>query len=108
MPNFGKSKAGGRRSAPRAEASLVVVLFTVARDYSAWLTDLSRTGARLGASNLPAEGEDLIFKAENVQAFGHVIWSEPNQCGVAFETPIAAHEVQQLRALAKIEVPASA
>jgi hypothetical protein len=54
-------------------------------------------GARLSAPHLPTEGEELIFRAEKVQSFGRVIWSEGGQCGLEFDPPMVPAEVSRLR-----------
>jgi PilZ domain-containing protein len=97
MSSFGKSGGGGRRKAARAQAPLLAVLSTVGGDHRAALVNVSSTGARLSAPQLPPAGEVLIFRADNIQSFGHVVWSENGQCGVEFEAPIAASNVIYLR-----------
>ena len=88
---------GGRRKAPRAAAPQLAVLSTVTADHRAALVNISRIGARFSAPNLPGRGEELIFRADNVQSFGRVVWSDGGQCGVAFEAPLATAEVDRLR-----------
>ena len=102
MRNFGKSQGGGRRKAGRAEAPLLALLSTVADDHRAAIVNVSRAGARLSAPYLPREGEQLIFTADHVQAFGKVVWSGRNECGVVFEAPIGADEVERLRDAANL------
>ena len=102
MSTFGTSQARGRRSVPRAAAPLIAVLATGAAHHSAELIDLSRTGARLKGATFPEEGADLIFQAGKVRVTGEIIWVEGDQCGVAFDTPIAAAEVNRIRVLANL------
>jgi hypothetical protein len=102
MRTFGKSQGGGRRSAARAPAPFLAVLSTITHDHHAVLRNISRAGARFSAPVLPGEGEELIFKAEGVQAFGRVVWSKDEQCGVAFDGPILTGEFERLRREANI------
>ena len=102
MPTFGKSQGGGRRKAPRSNAPLLVGLSTVAQDYRAAIVNLSRTGARLSAPDLPNQGEELMFRADRVQAFARVVWRRGKECGVAFESPIASADVDALRQAANL------
>ena len=102
MRSFGTSQATGRRSVPRAETPLIAVLTTAEAHHSAELVDLSRTGARLKGLTFPEEGADLVFHAGKVRAAGEVIWINGNQCGVAFDTPIAGAEVNRIRVLANL------
>jgi hypothetical protein len=105
MRTFGISQARGRRSVPRAEAPLIAVLATGAAHHSAELIDLSRTGARLQGADFPAADADLVFHAGKVRAAGEVIWIDGDQCGVSFDTPIAAVEVNRIRVLANLATP---
>lgn len=97
MPTFGKSQGGGRRKAPRSNAPLLVGLSTVTQDFRAAIVNVSRSGARLSAPELPAEDEELMFRANRVQAFGKVIWKRGTECGLAFETPLNSGDVDALR-----------
>lgn len=101
MRFFGISQARGRRSVPRTLAPLEALLSTPAADHSAELLDLSRTGARLGAVCFLDEGQQVMFRAEKVRAAAEVVWIDGGECGVEFDTPIAADEVKRIRALAK-------
>lgn len=98
MTTFGKSKGGGRRKTARDPAPLLAVLSTLTCDRHVGLVNVSRGGARLKAPDLPVAGEDVVLKAESIKCFGRVVWSDAGQCGVAFETPIAADELERLQA----------
>ena len=97
MNVFGKAKGGGRRSAKRVEAPVLAILSTIKEDHRAALVNISSSGARLSAPSLPAEGEQVIFNADGVSAFGRVVWSDGPECGVAFDGTIIASEVDRLR-----------
>ena len=97
MSAFGKSKGGGRRSAKRVTAPMLAVLSTIEQDHRAALVNISSSGARLCAPNLPEEGSEVIFRASGVSAFGRVVWSHGAECGVAFDGSIIASEVERLR-----------
>jgi len=79
---------------------MVAVISASGVHHNAELLDLSRTGARLKGRSFPEEGDELTFKAEKVSAAGIVVWVDGDRCGVAFDTPIAATEVQRIRAFA--------
>lgn len=97
MSTFGKAKGGGRRSAKRVTAPVLAVLSTIERDHRVAIVNISSSGARLSAPNLPAEGEEVIFNANGVSAFGRVVWAHGAECGVAFDGSIIASEVERLR-----------
>ena len=97
MTVFGKRMGGGRRSAARREGPLIAVLTTLKGSHSAVLADISATGARLRAAQLPDMGEVLTLRIDAVEAFGAVIWVEAGECGIAFDRPLAPDEEQLLR-----------
>jgi len=97
MSTFGKAKGGGRRKAARASAPVLGTLSTVGSDYRCGLVNLSSSGARVSAPYLPDVGEEVIFHADKVQSFGRVVWAREGECGVQFEAPMLAGEVQRLR-----------
>jgi len=100
LGKFGLSKARGRRAVPRTAAPLVVTLSSSVEKWSATIVDVSRTGAKLRSASLPAEGAEITFSAGKVRAACEVIWSDADQCAVAFDIPIASAEVGRLRSLA--------
>jgi len=97
MSTFGRSKGGGRRSAKRVTAPVLVVLSTVEQDHRAALVNISSSGARLSAPNLPPEGEQVVFNASGVSVFGRVVWTHGAECGVAFDRSMIASDVERLR-----------
>jgi hypothetical protein len=99
MSTFGKSRATGRRFAPRVAAPIHATLSSGLRNDAAELVEVSRTGARLAGKSLPTIGEQLTFRAGDVQALGEVVRSERHECAIEFQTPIATGEVDQLRKL---------
>jgi PilZ domain len=97
MTTFGKAKGGGRRKAARDPAPLLAVLSTLTCDRHVGLVNVSRGGARLQAPDLPAPGEDVMLNAGGIKCFGRVAWSEGRQCGIEFEAPIGAEQVERLQ-----------
>jgi hypothetical protein len=98
MGAFGKCEGGGRRSSARQKAPTIAVFTTVSRSHDAELVDISPTGARLTGDDLPELGEDFILVVEGIRTFGSVAWVDEGQCGVLFDGPLPAAEVQALRA----------
>src|SRR4051812_11390994 len=107
MASFGNSPPGGRRAAPRTQAPLIVQLSIGPQKHPATLSEISRTGAKLSGTSQLAEGQELEFRAGNVQALAAVVWSEGSECAIAFDIPIAAAEVVRLRSLANFVAGAS-
>jgi hypothetical protein len=97
MTTFGKSKGGGRRKMARDPAPLLAVLSTLTCDRHVGLVNVSRGGAQLKAPDLPAVGEDVMLKADGIKCFGRVAWSKGRQCGIEFDSPISADEVDRMQ-----------
>ena len=97
LRSFGLSQATGRRSVPRAEATVSAIISMSAGDYPAGLIDISRTGARLQGEYLPRVGQQVGFRAERVNVSAEVVWSDADTCAIEFDTPISISEVQRLK-----------
>ncbi len=97
MPTFGKLEAR-QRIVPRAKAARPASLASASKRYLLTLVDVSRTGARLSGADIPEEGEELLFRAMDVEEFATVVWTSADECAVEFATAIAATEVQRLLA----------
>lgn len=102
MNAFGKSEGGGRRSVARSAAPLTVVLTTLTSSRSAILANVSSTGARVRAQDLPKAGEDVVVSIDRVQAFGTVAWSESGECGIAFDPPLDPADASHLREMVAV------
>jgi hypothetical protein len=88
MTGFGRSGGGGRRHADRHSAPLEVSFETLTRKAVADLVDLSRTGVRIRGPGLCKAGEELLIRIEGLRAFGTVLWTEGDECGVEFDVPL--------------------
>lgn len=102
MRKFGTSKATGRRSVPRVPGPLIAVLSTDDRQYRTVLVDISRTGARVAGPELPFVGDQLAFRASEIQAFADVVRCEQDRCAIEFQTPLSVDDVKLLRQLGSI------
>ncbi|MEO8547858.1 MAG: PilZ domain-containing protein [Sphingomicrobium sp.] len=90
----------GRRSEPRAYILLPASVEALGGRNSVSLLDVSRTGARLEAADLPAVGKDIILKCGVIDTLGTVVWSICGRCGVHFDEPLGGQDLIALRALA--------
>ena len=97
MAAFGKSLGGGRRTAMREAAPLMVLLTTIAKTYQTVLVDISATGARLEGDDLPPVGAELCVTVEQVKTFATVMWRRDAECGVQFYEPLLQSEVVSVR-----------
>jgi hypothetical protein len=98
---FGKQGGGGRRNSNRKAASLLAVVKTRATSYSAELVDISLTGAKLRGAHLPNLGEEFFVAIERLEVFASVVWSEQDECGIAFDEPISSFQLNGLQIEAK-------
>ena len=90
----------GRRAEPRAYIQLPASLEGLDGSDSASLLDVSRTGARLEAAQLPAVGKDVVLRCGVIDTFGTVVWNASGRCGVQFDEPIGGKELMALRHIA--------
>lgn len=97
MSKFGKRSGGGRRIAQRQEVGTAAVVTTIKSSNSAFLVDLSSSGARLRGKDLPCSGQTVVVKINALRAFGLVVWSRDAQCGVSFDSPLPLFEVVKLK-----------
>ena len=72
------------------------MFITLRESHSTVLADISAIGARLRGARLPPIGEELVLSIDEVRTFG-VIWAEGDECGIAFDCPLATDEEQLLR-----------
>lgn len=100
MSGFGNSAPRGRRAAPRSQTPLAIELIIGDSKHSAAMSEISRTGAKVSGAGPISVGQELTLRAGTIQVLGEVVWSEDDQCAIAFDTPIAADEVGRLRSLA--------
>lgn len=96
MPTFGKLNER-QRSMPRAKAGRRASLASADKKYLLTLVDVSRTGARLNGPEIPEIGEDVLFRAAEVEMLATVVRAAEQECAVDFATPIATPEVQSLQ-----------
>lgn len=73
------------------------LLITMSERHPAILFNISETGARLGAKDAPHKGTELFLQAGSLDMYARVIWTKGEECGLEFEAPIRAWDVEQLR-----------
>ena len=96
MVAFGKKMGGGRRAAARSASPLIAVFTTLQQSHTAELVDISATGARLRGEHLPEAADELLLSIDKVRAFGTVVWSDADECGVEFDCPLSPADEQLL------------
>jgi hypothetical protein len=91
----------GRRSEPRATLHLSGDAQGLDGHHAVKVLDISRTGARIEGSQLPAVGKNIILRCGDIDTFGSIAWSASGRSGIHFDEPIALRELVTIRALAE-------
>ena len=86
-----------RRTEPRTKVDCVAVLRTYSGNLPGTLWDLSLTGARFQAKDLPAEGTTVLLEWKEFDAVARVIWVNERTCGLQFERPLHRRVVEASR-----------
>lgn len=98
MCTFGKRIDGvhGHRSGPGTSVLVPAAIITLSQSGSTTLLNVSRSGAKLRGSKLPAVGEDALIKAGPVEAFGTIVWRHDDLCGIHFDCGLSNEELRVL------------
>ena len=94
---FGKCAGGGRRQGVRERLLLPAMLLSIGFTKAVLLEDVSRTGAKLSGSSLPARGCSVWLRVNKLELFATVAWSRANACGVTFEEVLSERELKNLK-----------
>jgi hypothetical protein len=94
---FGTRGGGGRRAGKRVDVALTASLITMSDRHPAILFNISQTGAKVRAKSAPPKGTELFLQLGTLDVYAHVIWQENELCGLRFDVPIRAWDVEQLR-----------
>ncbi len=82
-----------RRDHARAQVSRTVRLHLPSGIRGGYLLDLSRSGAKLEMSPLPAVGSPALLQWDEFEAFGEIVWVRGETCGVRFDRLLAEEAV---------------
>ena len=87
----------GKRYFSRARLNLPALLVTFNGTSRCTLIDLSRSGAKLGASECPRVGSLVVVEGLPIELFGTVRWSVSGLFGFEFEAPLPLDRVIAMR-----------
>ena len=87
----------GKRYFSRARLNLPALLVTFNGTSRCTLIDLSRSGAKLGASECPKVGSMVVVEGLPVELFGTVRWAISGLFGFELEAPLPLEQVVSLR-----------
>ena len=93
----GRPIDAGKRYFSRARLNLPARLVTFNGTTACTLIDLSRSGARLGASECPRVGSMVVVEGLPIELFGTVRWSVTGLFGFEFEAPLPLDRVVAMR-----------
>ena len=85
-----------RRSTPRYRVDCPAQLRMPMGERKGWLYDISLDGARFTTSNPPPTGTSGLLEWGKHEAFGKIIWSNEDGCGIEFERPISRHLIEAM------------
>ncbi len=77
-----------RRRSRRARVTCPATLFTLTGEFQGALWDMSVTGARFEAPELPGSGARAMLRWRDQKHACTVVWTDAPLCGLEFEEPI--------------------
>jgi hypothetical protein len=80
-----EKRRAGRRREGRLRLGLLAKLELVCGNETCEVVDLSATGARLRVSKAPRVGNSCILLLDTIEAFGSIVWSSGQLCGMKFD-----------------------
>ena len=84
-----------RRRSRRSRVTCPATLLTLAGEFEGELWDLSETGARLAAPDLPVRGTRAMLQWRDQKHACTVKWTDASMCGLEFEEPISEMVVSE-------------
>lgn len=98
---FGRKKPDfNLRRAPREAVMLAGSALSVTRSRSVVVRDISANGAALGGRDLPRPGNDVMMVVGPFDSLGRVVWQSGDHCGMIFDEPILADQIEHMKASA--------
>lgn len=85
------------RRTPREAVMLAGSALSVTRSRSIVVRDISANGAALGGRDLPPAGDDVMMVVGPFDSLGRVVWQSGDHCGITFDEPIRADQIEQMK-----------
>ena len=83
--------------AERAQVSLPASIVTMSAYQFPELADISRSGAKLKGSPLPAKGTSALLRVGPLEVLCRVMWVKDDQCGIRFDEPVTPAVLKQIQ-----------
>jgi hypothetical protein len=84
-----------RRTARRKRVMLVARLSTSTAEFPVTIRDISSTGARVEARDLPSRDSVVMLKRGTFTVYGRLTWTGEGAGGVAFDEPFDDDELME-------------
>lgn len=98
----------GRRRESRLRLRMDARLITLDGTSRAVMADVSSSGARVYAPDLPLRtGSEAVLQWLGREAFGVVVWTSAGQGGISFYDPIGPRELSEMRRMNDTQEPNS-
>ena len=102
-PTAGVGQSGVPRN-PRRKTVFGGTLETLSDRYRVAVRNISCTGAMVEGDGLPVAGQDAILRAQGLEFFCSIVWSEGARCGLNFDEPLAPAQVLKLHQITPQEI----
>ncbi len=83
-----------RRTAVRVRVFLNARLVTTADELPVKIRDISTGGVMLESARPIPKGRDVILRRGDTELFANIAWSDGTMCGLQFDEPLTAGELQ--------------
>ena len=90
--------------AERVDVSLPASIVTMTAYQFPELADISRSGAKLRGSSLPAKGTMALLRVGTLEVLCRVVWVGSDQCGLRFEEPVPPSTLKQIQLNGALEL----
>jgi hypothetical protein len=95
---FGRKKPDfNLRQSPREAVMLAGSALSLTRSRSVVVKDISANGAAIGGRDLPPPGDDVMMIVGPFDSLGRVVWQSGDHCGITFDEPIRADQIEQMK-----------
>ncbi len=86
-----------RRRSTRQDVTLAGSAMSITRSRSVAVSDLSVTGACIGARDLPPAGDDMLFVIGSSDRMARVMWRYADKCGILFDQPLRQETIELMK-----------
>ena len=89
---------------PRRRMAFKGTFETITGQGEARVRNISCTGAMIEGPEVPPKGRDIVLRAQGMEFFGRVVWSDGCRCGIQFDDALRPSEVLELHRITPEQV----